>query len=316
MLSYFDNVSISKKLVFSGIITTAVITLLMTFIALWKGKQIEEFASREAMVLAREGQIHICEGIIAMLKSQQEVLEAKLISDLNVARQTVNHLGSITFSKEMVEWQVTNQFTQEKSTISLPKMYLGSTWLGKNSSFEIPSPVVDSVKLLVGGTCTIFQRMNEHGDMLRVVTNVRTPDQTRATGTFIPVTNPDGKPNPVLQKILAGERYTGRAFVVDKWYITAYDPLKDAQGKVTGILFAGIPEESAKSIRKEIMDITIGKTGYVYILDTKGNYIISRKGERDGENNWEAKDAKGNLFVQEIIKKAITLKEDQYASFE
>jgi methyl-accepting chemotaxis protein len=316
MRSYFDNLSISKKLVFSGIVTSAALALLMTLVALWKGKQIEEFASKEAMVLARDGQIHICEGIIAMLKSQQEVLEEKLIADLNVARQTVNRLGSISFSKEQVEWQVTNQFSQEKSTISLPKMYLGSTWLGKNSSFDIPSPVVDSVKLLVGGTCTIFQRMNERGDMLRVVTNVITPTQSRATGTFIPVTNPDGKPNAVLQKIHSGERYTGRAFVVNKWYITAYDPLKDAQGNITGILYVGIPEESAKSIRKEIMDITVGKTGYVYILDTKGNYIISKKGERDGENILGAKDANGKFFIQEIIKKAVTLKEDQYASVE
>jgi methyl-accepting chemotaxis protein len=312
----FDNLSISKKLVFSGIITTTTISLLMTLIALWKGKQIEVFASKEAMTLAREGQIHICEGIIAMLKSQQEVLEEKLISDLNVARQTVNRLGSISFSKEQIDWQATNQYSKETSTISLPKMYLGSTWLGKNSNFDIPSPVVDSVKLLVGGTCTIFQRMNDHGDMLRVVTNVKTPAETRATGTFIPVTNPDGQPNPVLKKILAGERYTGRAFVVNKWYITAYDPLKDAQGKVTGILFVGIPEESAKSVRKEIMDITVGKTGYVYILDNKGNYIISRKGERDGENIWDTKDAKGNLFIQEIIKKAVVLKEDQYETVE
>ncbi len=316
MRSLFANLSISKKLVFSGIITTAAITILMTLIALWKGKQIEEFASKETMALAREGQIHICEGIIAMLKSQQEVLEEKLISDLNVARQAVNQLGAISFSNEHIEWQVTNQFSQEKSSVTLPKMYLGSTWLGQNSSFDISSPVVDPVKELVGGTCTIFQRMNDHGDMLRVVTNVRTQNQTRATGTFIPVTNPDGNPNPVLKKILAGERYTGRAFVVDKWYITAYDPLIDSRGNVIGILYTGIPEESAKSIRKEIMDITVGKTGYVYILDTKGNYIISRKGERDGENLWNLKDANGNFFIQEIIKKAVVLKEDQYESIE
>ena len=32
------------------------------------------------------------------------------------------------------------------------------------------------------------------------------------------------------------------------------------------------------------MDIQVGDTGYVYVLDSKGNYVISKGGARDGEN--------------------------------
>ena len=48
----------------------------------------------------------------------------------------------------------------------------------------------------------------------------------------------------------------------------------------------------------------IGKTGYIYVLDDEGNYLVSKDRLRDGENIWQAKDAKGSYFIREIIEKA------------
>ena len=73
---------------------------------------------------------------------------------------------------------------------------------------------VDQVKSLTGVTCTVFQRMNDAGDMLRISTNVVDSEGERAIGTYIPETEPDGKTNPVISAILKGETYQGRAFVV------------------------------------------------------------------------------------------------------
>ena len=69
--------------------------------------------------------------------------------------------------------------------------------------------------------------MNDKGDMLRVCTNVMKTDGKRAVGTFIPATNPNGQPNPVVQTVLKGQTFKGKAFVVDRWYLTAYEPIKD-----------------------------------------------------------------------------------------
>lgn len=52
-------------------------------------------------------------------------------------------------------------------------MQIGSEFVQPNDTFEVKSLVVDDVASTVGGTCTIFQRMNEKGDMLRVATNGR-----------------------------------------------------------------------------------------------------------------------------------------------
>jgi len=58
--------------------------------------------------------------------------------------------------------------------------------------------------------------------------------------------------------------------------------------------------------------VVVGKDGYVYILDgsqgeTLGNYILSCRRERDGENLWNIKDASGNLFIQDMINNTRTL---------
>ncbi|MDA8410196.1 MAG: methyl-accepting chemotaxis protein [Treponema sp.] len=62
-----------------------------------------------------------------------------------------------------------------------------------------------------------------------------------------------------------------------------------------------------EAVRYRILHITIGKTGYVYVLDPKGRYIVSYQGQRDGELIWDAKDSSGRLFVQSIIAKAMAL---------
>ncbi|MFP4417926.1 MAG: methyl-accepting chemotaxis protein [Chitinispirillaceae bacterium] len=306
------NLTIARKLVLFGVTATIIPMVIIAGIALWKARYAEHVATEEAHRLTEQALEKTLEGVVAMLTSQQEVLEQKVINDLNVAGDIMQQTGDVWFSRETVKWDAVNQYTKKSLSIDLPKMMLGDVWLGKNSGFAQSSPVVDKAQELVGGTCTIFQRMNDQGDMLRVCTNVRKLDKTRAIGTYIPATDPNGKLNPVLKKVLAGERFVGRAYVVNKWYVTAYEPIRDDAGNVMGMLYTGVPEESAKSLRRQIHDITVGESGYVFVLDAKGNYIISDNGKNDGENLWEKKDAEGRFYVQEIVEKALALKTGEF----
>ncbi len=191
-------------------------------------------------------------------------------------------------------------------------MFVGQVALTGNDDPTVPQPVVDEVTKLFNLKCTIFQRMNSRGDMLRVATTVPTAEGRRAVGTYIPATNPDGSPNPVVAAVLRGESFVGRAFVVDDWYITKYVPLRDEKGEVVGCLYVGVRRDEQKEIRQGIMSLVVGKTGYVYVLqgtgEKRGCYVISYQGKRDGENIWEAKDADGRYFIQSIIQKALALK--------
>jgi len=90
------------------------------------------------------------------------------------------------------------------------------------------------------GTVTIFQ------NDLRVSTNVLSADGNRAIGTRVS--------EEVDQTVLReGKPWIGRAFVVSHWYITAYEPIKDIDGTIIGMLYVGMLEKPYIDIRNSVM---------------------------------------------------------------
>jgi two-component system NtrC family sensor kinase len=99
------------------------------------------------------------------------------------------------------------------------------------------SSLVDSIKETVfppdpdeqkdRGTVTVFQ-----GD-LRVATNVKTDAGKRAVGTRLS--------DAVYDSVLVdGEIWAAPAFVVNDWYITAYEPIRDPNDEIVGALYVGL----------------------------------------------------------------------------
>ena len=79
------------------------------------------------------------------------------------------------------------------------------------------------------GTVTFFL------DDVRVATNVMLDAGTRALGTRVS--------QEVKERVLdQGQRWADRAFVVNDWYISAYEPIVDINGNRVGILYAGYLE--------------------------------------------------------------------------
>jgi len=307
------KLSLTLRLLILGAIFTVLPTVIIFLSVYVQNNKVLDSVLSEAEKLTNSDLKHITEGVYSLCETQHEVLESFVGKSLDVAHKLVEVSGGITVNTDsLLTWEGTNQFTKEKQSVTLPLMKIGDKPIEPNKDPKIPSPIVDDVKNLQNVTCTIFQRMNDTGDMLRVCTNVLTKEGQRAIGTYIPVKEPDGTLNAVVNTVLKGERYKGRAFVVDRWYITAYDPIYDSEGKVVGMLYTGIPQESATALRKAIMDIVIGKTGYVFVLNgkgaNKGYCVISYKGTRDGQNEWETKNADGEYFIQNIINKALNLK--------
>jgi two-component system, NtrC family, sensor kinase len=79
------------------------------------------------------------------------------------------------------------------------------------------------------GTATIFQ------NDVRISTNVRYPDGSRAIGT-------QASSEVAAQVLDRGGTWRGRAFVVDDWYLSAYAPIHNLGGATIGMLYVGVLE--------------------------------------------------------------------------
>ncbi|MFC2113638.1 cache domain-containing protein [Bacteroidota bacterium] len=114
---------------------------------------------------------------------------------------------------------------------------LGGYLLNRNDEIvdRIKEEVFDdpSYKHRDVGTATIFF------DDLRIATNVLLKTNERAIGSRLS--------NEVYEHVIQkGQIWSDRAFVVNDWYITSYEPLLDVNGGTIGSLYVGVLEAPYK----------------------------------------------------------------------
>ncbi len=294
-------ISFKHKLLALGTALTVCPLVLLTAIVWHQNQQLREAAYKGCLRATESDLDHIVEGVYRLCEISHDALERNVREKLRSAREVLKNSGGIRMdSDEPLVWEARNQLTGAVSTISLPGVLAGRDWLGQIRGPQTPVAVVDFVKALTNADSAIFERMNPAGDMLRVATNVIGDDGKRAIGTYIPAVGANGKPDPAVSTVLRGETSAGRASVGNAWYMAAYAPLFDSDQKVTGMLYAGVPEKSAtEPLRRAIRDTKVGKTGYVFVIDSTGtSQVASKGGQQEGEDMWN---------LQAMYRQAVTL---------
>jgi methyl-accepting chemotaxis protein-2 (aspartate sensor receptor) len=164
-----------------------------------------------------------------------------------------------------------------------------------NLDFSVP----DRFTQHSGSVATIFAATGD--DYIRVSTSLKKEDGQRAIGTLL------DRAHPGYARLRAGDSYTGLATLFGKQYMTRYDPIRDAGGKVIGILFVGVDVSAPLQVLKDrIKAIKVGQTGYFYVLNSApgkayGNLIVHPA--KEGANIADSKDAGGREFIKEILEK-------------
>ena len=309
---------LKTRLVLAGIILT-IVPLLVVGAVLWhRGQRLAQSTGAIFSDLVTRNLEENVRATMRMADTLRSGLEQTTSALLHRLEADVARGGNLTTSlSSSVTWKAVNQFDHTVTEVALPATLLGAQPLPVVRAAASPVPLVDDVRAQPGAAATIFQRMNATGDMLRVASSVLDAEGRRAISTYIPTRMPDGSPNPVLAKILAGQPFIGRAFVVNQWYVAAYSPLKDPTGTITGMLFVGVPETTAlESIRTSVQSVRLGRSGYVFALNTRGadrgRYVISKDGRRNGEVVRDAKSADGRAFIEEMLTAATALAPDQF----
>jgi hemerythrin-like metal-binding protein len=307
------DMKLKTRLTVAGVLL-AIVPIAIVSGFLWhQGKKLEVSAGSTYTDLIIRNLDDVIAQTIRMADALRTTLEQETTSLLAHIEESATAEGGIWFDAgELRDWSAINQFDKTTMHVRLGALCLGGKQIPVVSEFSVPAPLVDEIRFRPGATATIFQRMNDAGDMLRVASSVKNASGKRAVGTYIPARLPDGQANPVLARILTGEKFVGRAFVVDQWYVASYEPLKDSAGRVSGMVYVGIPEATAfKAIRSSAQGVHIGKTGYLFVINSKGadrgRYVISAGGKRDGEIILDAKDSSGRMVIREMLDKASDL---------
>jgi two-component system NtrC family sensor kinase len=112
------------------------------------------------------------------------------------------------------------------------------------------------------GAATIFQ------DDLRVSTNVKNADGSRAIGTRVA--------EDVYQRVVReGRPWIGRAFVVSHWYIAAYEPIRDLAGGIIGMLYVGVLEQKYVDMERRAVLAFLAITVLGSMVALALGYLIS-----------------------------------------
>ncbi|MGC0389113.1 sensor histidine kinase [Bradyrhizobium sp. USDA 241] len=125
---------------------------------------------------------------------------------------------------------------------------VGGTLLNQNLEFidTINDLVYRAASLPEGsqGTATLFL------DDVRISTNVRLFEGRRALGTRV---------SAAVRSAVLGEGRTwlDSAFVVNDWYISAYEPLVDSYGKRVGMLYVGFLEKPFSEAKYQTLVIIV-----------------------------------------------------------
>ncbi len=257
-------------------------------------------ADTESMKLATANLDSILNGVYGMALTQNDLLTRSTAAAMTEARERLDAAGEAALSRESVVWDAVSP-TGAVTRVELPVMRLGAAELLPVKDPKVPAPFVDDIRSATGASVVVFQRANEAGDMIGVAAAAPAADGKRAIGTLIPAAD------PAAAAALRGEGWTGSVRVGSAWYVSAFQPIRAAGGRVAGMLFTGLSRDTSAALRQQIIGIKVGDTGYVYVLDSAGHYVISQGGKRDGELIWESKDASGRLFIQDIVKKARAL---------
>jgi len=189
----------------------------------------------------RERQSDLRDEIDSMLSITDNLMSKRVQNSLDLLTERGKRLGPARV-----------QGTESVAGANTPALYLGDTLI--NNNFEL----VDNLTKIMGGTATLFVRDGQ--DFVRVSTNVKKGDGSRAIGTKLNMNGAAGK------AISRGEAYFGQVDILGNPFLTAYSPIYNSARDIIGIWYVGYSAD-LNELQEAITSSRLLTEGFVGLLD-------------------------------------------------
>ncbi|SFM89798.1 Cache 3/Cache 2 fusion domain-containing protein [Methanolobus profundi] len=211
-----------------------------------------------------------------------ELLQESLENQVFLEKQYVESIFTVAYENLDTSIKLADKdlYSYGEASIINGELVLGGDHV-VNNDFSL----VDNIKKDIDGEITVFQVSDDSA--VRISTTITDQEGERIVGTALS--------EEVYETVVTeGQIYKGRANVLGSEHLTIYEPIKNNDGEIIGILSAAIPEEHYRlGIKDEMSKITVGETGYVYVMDSNGDFIIHPTSEGESVIDHD--------FTQEII---------------
>lgn len=222
----------------------------------------------------------------------QNILRKQILSDTDI--RMFEQVGDLT---EMIKVQVSENQKHVIDALEIAKLILekeGSIRISKRSenmngqetkvwylnNYKINGEVklVDNMASTSNCIASIFQKTDI--GFIRIATSLKDQNGSRTTGTLVDFNS------EVSRNILSGKTYTGRAVVIDEWMLTSYAPIY-VKGKIEGMLGVAVDEKDLSGLRSLFSSKKYFDSGYPFIVDKDGTFIIHPTKEGSSNNTNE-----------------------------
>jgi signal transduction histidine kinase len=234
--------SIKIKIIISYLILIIVTT---SFLGILIGKITKDAVFKEVIEKSQT----VTELINTTISVRNDSIIEKSYSDLNSADKLLDSFGNLN---------VDNTQNIKVGNYHLPVLYAGQKKL------SLDTKIVDDIQKSTGTIATIFLLNNNK--LIRVSTT-RYKDNKRIEGTYY------SSDSSVYNKIINNKEYLGVTLSEDENFLSRIVPLLDKDKKIIGAIGVGNRLLNT-DLEKKLSNVKIGKTGYVFIMDSDGKAIV------------------------------------------
>ena len=223
--------------------------------------------------LGRQEIFRIVSGIEAACATQGELINRMLESDLALITSVRDRLEPVRIGPDRQRW--TGPSGQE---YSLPALTIGADILTPDH------PAVPALKAInaPGRICAVFQKLDDARDMACVGGHAGEGAQPLPPGIVLQQTG--DATQSLVKSILDNKPATGRCRLGGQWYSAAAVPLTTEDKQVVGMILMGMADTNGTALHERIVTTKIGKDGYVFVMDSKGELLIHPNDKLVGKN--------------------------------